>query len=135
MFIAPRYTRLLDKLFASPAKPGAEDSDLFGAFKIDPKRPLEALAEAYGPVLAQNLPMDQSIADFMRERLGGQAEVGDRVACGKIDLIVREADADGNVIEAGLSVSPDMSPRIPLFLSGRQILDMIKAKLSRKRRD
>ncbi|WP_339646356.1 potassium/proton antiporter, partial [uncultured Pelagibacterium sp.] len=40
MFIAPRYTRLLDRLFASPTKVEADDKDFFGEFRINPRRPL-----------------------------------------------------------------------------------------------
>ena len=49
LFVPDRYSRLLDKLFASRAVVDPEDADFFGAFAVDP--PLRSAAEldaAYG---------------------------------------------------------------------------------------
>ncbi|WP_404402205.1 potassium/proton antiporter [Pelagibacterium halotolerans] len=134
MFIAPRYTRLLDRLFASPAKVEADDKDFFGEFRINPDRPLEALREAYGMDIAPNVAPDRSIADFMRERLGGTAEVGDRVAVGAIELIVRDVNIEGEISEVGLSIDQEVArARVPVFVTGHELVQTLRAKLAERR--
>jgi potassium/hydrogen antiporter len=131
MFIAPRYTRLLDRLFASPAKVAADDKDFFGEFRINPSRPIEALSDAYGITMGPNVSLDTPIATFMRERLGGNAEIGDRVSVGPLELIVRDVDVDGEVTEAGLAVDQEAArSRVPVFVNGRELLSFLREKLS-----
>ncbi|QJR20479.1 potassium/proton antiporter [Pelagibacterium halotolerans] len=134
MFIAPRYTRLLDRLFASPTKVEADDKDFFGEFKINPTRPLAALKEAYDAQIGPNVSLEKTIAEYMRERLGGTAEIGDRVAIGALELIVREVDVDGEVSEAGLAIDQDaQKARVPVFMSGREIKEFVREKLGQRR--
>lgn len=134
MFIAPRYTRLLDRLFASPTKVEADDKDFFGEFKINPTRPLGALKDAYDAQIGPNVSLEKSIAEYMRERLGGTAEIGDRVAIGALELIVREVDVNGEVAEAGLAIDQDAQrSRVPVFMSGREIKDVLREKFAKWR--
>ncbi|SEQ77783.1 potassium/proton antiporter, CPA1 family [Faunimonas pinastri] len=105
LFAAPRYTRLLDRLFGSPARLAADDDDFFGAFVIDPTKPVAGLAQAYGAQVPTADP-ELTISRFMADRLGGRAEVGDRVGCGPVDLVVRDTDDEGRVISAGLALEP-----------------------------
>ena len=73
-----------------------------------------------------------SIAQFMVERLGGRVEYADRLPLGDIELIVRDLDEQGHVIEVGVSVDPQIAPpRIPAFLSATEMLTRIKARLGR----
>ncbi|MCD7060573.1 potassium/proton antiporter [Pelagibacterium xiamenense] len=131
MFIAPRYTRLLDRLFASPAKVEADDKDFFGEFRILPDRPLEALREAYGMDIAPNVAPERSIAEFMRERLGGTAEVGDRVAVGAVELIVRDVDIEGEISDIGLSIDQEVArARVPVFVTGRELTATLRERLA-----
>src|SRR5690606_1551820 len=76
MFISPRLTRLLDRLFASPASVPKDDKDFYGEFKITPSSPIAALKEAYGVALPKNTSPDTPIGTFMRDRLGGSSEIG-----------------------------------------------------------
>eukprot|EP00873_Tetraselmis_striata_P031409 jgi/Tetstr1/451673/TSEL_038709.t1 len=134
MFIAPRYTRLLDRLFASPTKVEADDKDFFGEFKINPERPLGALKDAYDAPIGPNVSLEKTIGDYMRERLGGTAEIGDRVAIGALELIVREVDIEGEVSEAGLAIDQDaQKARVPVFMSGRELKAFLRAKLKEQR--
>ncbi|WP_417584266.1 potassium/proton antiporter [Pelagibacterium sp.] len=134
MFIAPRYTRLLDRLFASPAKVEADDKDFFGEFRINPIRPLGALKDAYDAQIGPNVSLEKSIGDYMRERLGGTAEIGDRVAIGALELIVREVDIEGEVSEAGLAIDQDaQKARVPVFMSGRELTAFAKSKIAERR--
>jgi potassium/hydrogen antiporter len=108
LFTAPRNIRLLDRLFASPAPVEEDDKDFFGAFYIDTSHTLAELAQAYG-VAPEGDPATP-IGVFMLERLGGQAEVGDRVPVGYLELIVRDTDESGAVTGAGLAVAPEAAP-------------------------
>ena len=108
LFTAPRNIRLLDRLFASPARVEEDDKDFFGEFYIDTSHTLGELAQAYGV----EPPGDPAtpIGVYMLERLGGQAEVGDRVAIGFLELIVRDTDESGAVTAAGLALAPEPAP-------------------------
>jgi potassium/hydrogen antiporter len=134
MFIAPRYARLLDRLFASPAAVAADDKDFFGEFRIHPEKPLSALRDIYDAPIPPNVSPERSIADYMRERLGGSAEEGDRVSVGPIELIVREVSIEGEIAEAGLAFDQESHPaRVPIFLNGRELLQLIRTKLAARR--
>ena len=52
----------------------------------------------------------------MPDRLGGKAEIGDRVALGPMELIVRETDDSGAIVSAGLVLQPEpvSIPGVPL---------------------
>jgi cell volume regulation protein A len=105
LFAAPRNIRLLDRLFASPARVEEDDKDFFGEFYIDTTHTLGELSAAYGIVS----PGDPAtpIGDYMLERLGGHAEVGDRVPIQFIELIVRDTDEDDRLTAAGLALAPE----------------------------
>jgi cell volume regulation protein A len=84
LFASPRNIRLLDRLFASPAIVRDDDKDFFGEFYIDTRHTMGELAHAYGIEL-QAEPT-APIGAYMLDRLGGRAEVGDRVAIGFLEL-------------------------------------------------
>ncbi|MBY8916297.1 potassium/proton antiporter [Nitratireductor rhodophyticola] len=122
IFVPDRYPRLLDRLFASPAEVDPEDADFFGAFAVDPERPASDIEAAYAPGLSED-DQKKTIADLIRERLGGRAEYGDRTTLGEIELIVRDVDEDGRISAIGLSVEPHPpEARLPLLLNPREIL-------------
>src|SRR5688572_15538224 len=108
LFTSPRNIRLLDRLFASPARLQEDDKEFFGEFYIDTAQPLGQLAQAYGVELTADPATPIGI--FMLEWLGGRAEVGDRIAIGPIELIVRDTDESGAVTAAGLALSPEPPP-------------------------
>lgn len=132
LFISPRYPRLLDRLFASPAPVAGDDAEFFGAFAIDPSRPASELAAAYGPALRDG-EEDMTIAQLMANRLGGRAEFADRVTFGPIELIVRDTDDDGAISSVGVSLEPETSqPQIPVFLSASEMLRLATRWMRRK---
>ncbi len=108
LFAAQRNIRLLDRLFASRALVEADDKDFFGEFMIDTAHTMGELAQAYGV----EIPGDPAthIGAYMRERLGGYAEVGDRVPVGFLELIVRDTDEHGAVAAAGMALAPQLPP-------------------------
>lgn len=123
IFVSDKYPRLLDRLFASKAPVAADDEDFFGAFGIDPSRPASELTLAYGVSLTET-EAAQTIGAFVTERLGGRVEYADRLPLGDIELIVRDLDESGHVMEIGVSLDPQIAPpRIPAFLNPR---DMVK---------
>jgi potassium/hydrogen antiporter len=117
IFVSDKYPRLLDRLFASKAAVAADDADFFGAFGVDPTRLASELALAYG-VAVSEAESKVTIAQFMTERLGGRVEYADRLPLGDIELIVRDLDEQGHILEVGVSVEPQLAqPHIPTFLS------------------
>lgn len=132
IFVPDRYPRLLDRLFASPAEMDPEDADFFGAFSVDPDRPAADIEAAYAPGLSDK-EQAMSIAEFMRKRLGGRAEYGDRVTLGNIELIVRDVDENGGIAAVGLSVDPPASPTpVPVFLSIGEAASRLRSMLKRR---
>ena len=135
LFTAPRNIRLLDRLFASPAPVEEDDKDFFGAFYIDTNHTLAELAQAYG-VAAKGDPATP-IGVFMLEQLGGQAEAGDRVPVGYLELIVRDTDESGGVTGAGLAVAPEPTPgpaMWPVFGAVVDFVGMTRERFARLRR-
>ncbi|MBN9076368.1 MAG: K+/H+ antiporter [Rhizobiales bacterium 65-79] len=133
LFISQRYPRLLDRLFASPAPVAEDDVEFFGAFAIDPTRPVTELQAAYGPELEPG-EEDKTIAELMRDRLGGRAEYADRVAFGPVELIVRDVDEEGRIVSVGISLAPEQpKAQIPLFLNLRDMRDLLARAFGRKK--
>jgi len=108
IFVADRYPRLLDRLFASPTEVDPEDPDFFGMFVLDPASPAAQVEAAYGAAI---LPEERglTIAELMLRRLGGRVEYTDRVSLGEVELIARDVDEEGKLLAVGLSVEPDTS--------------------------
>ncbi|MGB8817827.1 MAG: potassium/proton antiporter [Rhizobiaceae bacterium] len=126
IFVSDKYPRLLDRLFASKAPVAADDADFFGAFGIDPARHASELAAAYGVSISEG-EAKVSIAQFMTDRLGGRVEYADRLPLGDIELIVRDLDEQGHIIEVGVSVEPQIAPpRIPVFLSVNEMVGRLR---------
>ncbi|KAA0700911.1 potassium/proton antiporter [Neorhizobium sp. P12A] len=134
LFIVPSYSRLLDRLFASRPPVDPEDADFFGAFSLSPLRPASDLDAAYGPGLLSEHEKTLTIAELMRQRLGGRAEYADRVRLGSIILIVRDIDETDHISSVGMSleaVEPAMN--LPIFLNFHEIAQRIRSALTRRR--
>lgn len=127
LFVSPRYVRLLDRLFASPAVLKGDDKDFFGEFPIEPDKPVLEIGKAYSMETEVKDP-EMTVADFIRYRLGGAVELGDRVSCGDVELVIREMTDDGRIASVGLVTDPGVSAsaKIPLFLNAREIFDRLK---------
>lgn len=134
IFVPDRYPRLLDRLFASRTEMDPEDADFFGSFAVDPARPASDIESAYTPGLTER-ETKLTIAELMRERVGGRAGYGDRVTLGSIELIVRDVDEEGNVTGVGLSLEPLPGPaKVPVFLSVGEIVDRLRSMQARRAR-
>lgn len=134
LFIAPGFSRLLDRLFASKVAVREDDSEFFGTFTIDPSRTGEELDLAYGPGLLSDSEKSLTIAELMKHRLGDNPDYADRVKIGRIVLIVRQTDEHGVIKSVGISLEP-VAPvtRLPLFLNLRELIQMARD-YARKRR-
>ena len=97
----------LDGLFAaragSCAHPATES--LFGEFSFDGSAPLGAIAHLYD-LSVPEADRATPVGDFLERRLGGKAVVGDRLAQGGIELVVRDM-AGTRITRVGIELEPE----------------------------
>jgi cell volume regulation protein A len=82
----------------------------FGEFMLSGDGAVDELGTVYGLDLGEHRS-GETLADFMHERLGDIAVVGDRVRLGEIELVVR-AVKDGRVRMVGLELE-DQREKLP----------------------
>ncbi|MDP9838797.1 cell volume regulation protein A [Neorhizobium huautlense] len=134
MFIAPGYSRLLDRLFAGRLPVEEDDADFFGAFAISPSRPAKELDAAYGPGLLTAAEQGMTVSELILSRLSGHAEYADRVRLGSIILIVRDLDEQNHISGVGISLEPvEPATGLPIFINMREIAHRIRDTLRRYR--
>ncbi|PCK78391.1 potassium/proton antiporter [Rhizobium sophoriradicis] len=134
LFIVPSYSRLLDRLFASRAPVDEDDAEFFGAFALSPSRPAADLDAAYGPGLLNESEKGLTIAELMRQRLGGKADYADRVRLGSIILIVRDLDEHDHVTSVGMSLEAvEPAITLPIFINLKDIIQRIRDRLKGRR--
>ncbi|ANL67157.1 cation/H+ antiporter protein CvrA [Rhizobium phaseoli] len=134
LFIVPSYSRLLDRLFASRAPVDEDDAEFFGAFALSPARPAADLDAAYGPGLLNESEKGLTIAELMRQRLGGKADYADRVRLGSIILIVRDLDEHDHVTSVGMSLEAvEPAITLPIFINFKDIIQRIRDRLKGRR--
>ncbi|MGO7183380.1 potassium/proton antiporter [Rhizobium brockwellii] len=134
LFIVPSYSRLLDRLFASRAPVDDDDAEFFGAFALSPARPAADLDAAYGPGLLNESERGLTIAELMRQRLGGKADYADRVRLGSIILIVRDLDEHDHITSVGMSLEAvEPAITLPIFLNLKDITQRIRDRLNGRR--
>ncbi|MBB2752228.1 UNVERIFIED_ORG: cell volume regulation protein A [Rhizobium aethiopicum] len=135
LFIVPSYSRLLDRLFASRAPVDEDDAEFFGAFALSPARPAADLDAAYGPGLLNESEKGLTIAELMRQRLGGKADYADRVRLGSIILIVRDLDEHDHVTSVGMSLEAvEPAITLPIFINLKDIIARIRDRLKGRRK-
>lgn len=99
LFTPPNQIRLLDKLFAS--QNAIDDRDFFGDFTLDPAARLVDVGAIYGFDVAERR-QTWSVEALFAQEFGGRYEVGDRLALGEVELVVRALDEHDRITEAGL---------------------------------
>ncbi|MBB4231182.1 potassium/proton antiporter [Rhizobium mongolense] len=130
LFIVPSHSRLLDRLFASRAPVDADDAEFFGAFALSPARPAADLDAAYGPGLLNESEKGLTIAELMKQRLGGKADYADRVRLGSIILIVRDLDDQAHITSVGMSLEAvEPAITLPIFINLHDIVQRIRERL------
>jgi cell volume regulation protein A len=90
----------------------------FGEFVLSGEGAADELAVVYGLDLGQHRA-GESLSDFMHERLGKFAVVGDRVRLGGIELVVR-AVREGRVTMVGLELE-DQREKLPARRAARRM--------------
>ncbi len=134
LFATPRVAELLDRLFAEPAHLSSKDQRYFGEFAIAPDQPVADLAMVYGLALP-DAAADMTVGRWMQHRLGGRAGRGDRVLWQRIELVVRDADAQGMPTAIGLTLepSPESNRRLPIFQNAREMTAALRDRWHRWR--
>lgn len=132
LFARPDRVNQLDRLFASPAGAAEADRQFFGDFPIDPLAKMTDLGLLYGLAMPPDCS-DVTVAQWMADVLGTYPGVGDRIALGEVELIVRALGPDDAISEIGLATEPTKidKPRLPLFPSGREIRQRLRGLFSR----
>ncbi|EKF58738.1 potassium/proton antiporter [Agrobacterium albertimagni AOL15] len=134
LFIAPSYSKLLDRLFATEAPVEEDDGEFFGTFAISPSTHVRDLDEAYGPLSITDSERGKTVAEMITQRLGGRADYADRVRLGTIVLIVRDIDEHGHIATVGVSMEPvEPATTWPIFLNLRELAHATRDYLRRKR--
>ncbi len=131
IFVHQRSSRLLDRLFASPARVEPGDIEFFGEFAVEPNRPAADLEAAYGPTLTE-AERKMTVGGVVASRMGGVAEYADRVSLGPIDLIVRDTDENGRVTALGLSFEPVTATAMPIVPGAATVRRRLAAFFSAK---
>ncbi|MBO3761894.1 potassium/proton antiporter [Ciceribacter sp. L1K22] len=134
LFIAPGYSRLLDRLFAEKAKLDEDDTEFFGTFTISPSRPAEELDLAYGPGLISEADKAKTVGELIEARIGSHPEYGDRVRVSNVILIVRGTDDNGRISSVGISLEAVVpATTLPIFLNMRETAHTVRDALRRYR--
>lgn len=134
LFIAPSYSKLLDRLFATEAPVDEDDSEFFGTFAISQNTQVQNLDDAYGPLSISDSERSKTVADMITQRLGGRADYADRVRLGPIVLIVRDIDEHGHISSVGVSLEPvEPATQLPIFLNIRELAHAIRDYIRQKR--
>ncbi len=127
LFARPERVPHLDRLFASAAPAAEADSRFFGDFALEPGTHMQDLALLYGlPVNEADYGMTTS--EWVVRELGHDPGIGDRVALGEVELIVRAMNWTDHITEIGLAVEPTRidAPKLPVFQSRTELKAMLK---------
>ena len=103
----PETQESVDRLFAARPERGPSPTAL-GDFVLDPTVPMATVVDLYGlpGTLADRA---KTAGAFLRQRLGREPVVGDRIHLGLVDLIVRRLDGD-RIAEIGVALEPERDP-------------------------
>jgi len=114
--VPPVEIAAAQRLFAEHKLAEAEPEG-FGEFMLAGEGAVDELAVVYGLELGAHRS-GETLADFMHERLGKIAVVGDRVRLGEIELVVRSVK-DGRVKMVGLELE-DQREKLPARKAARR---------------
>lgn len=109
LFCPERHIKLLDRIYAGGSK--GDEREFFGDFSLAPDVSVDSVAERYGIAVPPDLA-GKTLQEAIAMRLRGQAELGDRITLGPFELIVRDINSEGNLVEVGLLLdNPDAAGR------------------------
>jgi|HubBroStandDraft_1064217.scaffolds.fasta_scaffold00032_4 cell volume regulation protein A len=124
--VPPETQDSVDRLFAARPKTGPSSAAL-GDFVLDSAAMMADVIDLYGlpGTLADRA---KPAGTFLRQRIGREPVVGDRVHLGLVDLIVRRLEGD-RIAEIGVALEPERDPLDSLSI--RRRLWMFGARLQR----
>ena len=126
---------LLVRLFASRAPLHLAAPLFFGAFALSPARPAADLDAAYGPGLLNESEKGLTIAELMKQRLGGKADYADRVRLGSLILIVRDLDDQDHITSVGMSLEAvEPAITLPIFINLREIIQRTRERMKGRKK-
>jgi potassium/hydrogen antiporter len=109
VFCSERHIVLLDRIYAG--SPAGDEREFLGDFSLSPDTAVDGLAERYGIPVPADL-RGKSLKEGISQRLLGRVELGDRIALGPFELIVRDISSEGEIMEVGLLLdNPDAAGR------------------------
>jgi|AraplaMF_Col_mMF_1032025.scaffolds.fasta_scaffold00014_193 cell volume regulation protein A len=114
--VPPVEIATAQRLFAEHKVAEAEPEG-FGEFMLSGEGAVDELAVVYGLDLGEHRS-GETLADFMHERLGKIAVVGDRIRLGEVELVVRSVK-DGRVRMVGLELE-DQREKLPARKAARR---------------
>ena len=114
--VPPVEIAAAQRLFAEH-KVAEVEPEGFGEFVLSGDGAVDELAVVYGLDLGEHRS-GETLADFMHERLGKIAVVGDRIRLGEVELVVR-AVKDGRVRTVGLELE-DQREKLPARKAARR---------------
>jgi cell volume regulation protein A len=107
MLARPDDLPLLDRMLGpKPVSSEAETRGVFGEFSFAGSAALGPILGLYGVAVPGPSP-DVTLAAYLGRHLRRRPEIGDRVAVGGIELVVRALDAEGRIAQVGLELEPE----------------------------
>ncbi|WP_174803858.1 potassium/proton antiporter [Martelella limonii] len=132
LFVIPGMSYLLDQLFADASvTEGGSEEPLLGTDILLPDRPLKELRAIDPAVDIPDDKEDMRLADYMKHELGGKPVIADRLHIGPLALIVRDADAEHNIISIGVWREPAGERTRPLLHGLFRFLGRMRRKMRR----
>ena len=133
IFAAPRYIRLLDRLFAGRVEITDTDAEFFGDFAFPGTTSLGDIARQYN-LEVDDTDAEKTVAELLIQRYGEDIHRGDRLTLGQVELIVRDVTDDNRVARVGVSLAPqERAARLPLFQNLEEITTNLRARLAGRR--
>ena len=103
MLVPPEQALLTDRLFSVPQRLTREDvAESLGDFVLEGGATLADLGRLYGLTVG-DAPGTTTLGDYLAMRLDTAPVVGDRIAIGEVDLVVRELD-EARITRIGLAI-------------------------------
>ncbi len=119
----PQYVITLDRIFSTPLETRRSLAADLGEFVFHGDVAIGRLCEMYA-IPFEPLMLSETLDEFMRTRLGGSAVIGDRVAIGAVELVVRDVDK-AKITRVGLEIEP-AEERLPALRLLRRLTALFR---------
>ncbi len=99
LFCAERHVKLLDRIYAGT--PAGNEREFLGDFSLEPGVIVDTITQRFGLPLPPDLA-GKTLREAFALRLRGKVELGDRIPLGSFELIARDLNPEGEILEVGL---------------------------------